>query len=321
MELVTLKIETRGEVLYSNLKEFRESVKMALSSINQKPETDEDFGKAELDVKALKNAESVVEQAKKEALAQAEDLQKLFAALDESKGEISAARLGLEKVIDKRKKEIRANLVDKAKDRLDCASHLRSRYDDLIESSIKGKRTIRSIQEGLDVAVACANKSIAETKKVIDEFVAEYGEDMVMDREELEIKRADVVGVELRRRLEVKRAAEEKKRLEEEARIAREAEKAAREEAAARDLPPALPTLPEPPPNVSFVGTVSKKKTVQETEEQELAGFCARVVSVFGGLRAAREALKHPGNIELVNEFASSVNEAFAKLKKGGSAQ
>lgn len=321
MELIELKIETRGEVLSSNLDEFREAVRGALALVNRSPESDEEFGQAEVDVKALRSAEAVVVSAKEQALSQAEGLQRLFAALDESREEIRAARLDLEKQIGARKEAMRLELVEAAKERIDCDPSVRSRFDAMLESSIKGKRTIRSIQEGLDVAVACANKSITEAKKVIDEFVAEYGEAMVMDREELEIKRADVVGVELRRRLEVMRAKEEKKRLEEEARIAREAEKAAREEAAARDLPPALPTLPVPPPNVSFVGTVSKKKTVQETEEQELAVFRARVVSVFGGLRAAREALKHPGNIELVNEFAASVNEAFAKLKKGGSAQ
>ncbi len=318
MELIELKIETRGEVVSSNLQEFREAVTLALSTVNQTPETDEEFGQAELDVKALKNAESVVVEAKKQALLQADDLQKLFAALDDSSQEIRSARLTLENLISERKEKMRKALIDEAKSRIDCAYYVLSRFDAMIESAVKGKRSIASIREGLDKAVACANKLIVNNRKAIDEFVAVNGSALVSDREELEVRSCDIVTAELRRRLESFRAEEERKRLEEEVKRAKADALVAKKEAEKNDLPPPSPMLPSKP---IFPQAVSQKGAVPETEEQELAGFRARVVSVFGGLRAAREALKHPGNIELVNEFAASVNEAFAKLKKGGSAQ
>lgn len=55
--IIPLTIETRGEIVTNNLAEFRELVREALGNINRDLTTDEEFGQAELDVKALKAAE------------------------------------------------------------------------------------------------------------------------------------------------------------------------------------------------------------------------------------------------------------------------
>jgi hypothetical protein len=308
MELIELKIETRGEVLSSNLDEFREAVRGALALVNRSPESDEEFGQAEVDVKALRSAEAVVVSAKEQALSQAEGLQKLFAALDESREEIRAARLDLEKQIGARKEAMRLELVEAAKERIDCDPSVRSRFDAMLESSIKGKRTIRSIQEGLDVAVACANKSITETKKVIDEFVSEHGVSLVQDREELETRRSDVVGVELRRRLETFLAEQERRRLASEVAKAKAEtdsvkEVLTRREVAPREKEVELPEVPQTPA-VDAAG--------------ELQVFRERVAAAFGAVKEARGALVHPENVRRVDVFAAAVNAAWVAFVKGG---
>lgn len=304
MELIELKIETRGEVLSSNLDEFREAVRGALALVNRSPESDEEFGQAEVDVKALRSAEAVVVSAKEQALSQAEGLQRLFAALDESKEEIRAARLDLEKQIGARKEAMRLELMEAAKERIDCDPSVRSRFDAMLESSIKGKRTIRSIQEGLDVAVACANKSITETKKVIDEFVAEHGVSLVQDREELETRRSDVVGVELRRRLETFLAEQERRRLASEVAKAKAEADSVKEVLTRREV-----ELPEVPltPAVDAAG--------------ELQVFRERVAAAFGAVKEARGALVHPENVRRVDVFAAAVNAAWVAFVKGGARQ
>lgn len=318
MKLIELKIETRGEVLSSNLAAFRESVMAALATVNLSPQTDEEFGQAELDVKVLKQAEAVVVEAKTQALVQAEDLQRLFAALDEVRWGVREARLELEKRVTEQKKKVRKDLIDEAKSRIECADHVRAKYGSLLSMSIKGKRTIASIREGLDKTVAQANQIIGENRKVIAEFEAEHGITLVPDKDNLETMSCDYVTGELRRRLEAYRADQERKRLEEEVKAAKAAEEAARKEAAEKDLPPAPP---EPPSRPIFRGTVSKKETVGETAEQELAVFCGRVVDAFGGLRDARAGLKHQVNIKAAEAFARAVAVAFDVLKKGGAEQ
>ena len=82
--IIPLNVSAKGEVLSSNLAEFRASVKTVLDSISLTPETDEEFGLAEQNVKMLKGAEDTVKAAREKALKDAESLHEFFAALDES---------------------------------------------------------------------------------------------------------------------------------------------------------------------------------------------------------------------------------------------
>ncbi|MEG1741143.1 MAG: hypothetical protein RR250_07470, partial [Akkermansia sp.] len=231
-ENLVLVVEAKGEVLSSNLDVFRESVRENLLLVNRDLRSDEDFGQAELDVKGLKFAEEVVKEAKRKALEDAEGLNAFFVALDESADEVRQARLELEKLIKERKEKVKKELVEEAVGALDCDFSLRSRFNGVFDSEVKGKKSVDSIKKGLARAVALCNGSIRESREVIAFFKAQYGDHSVPDELSLEVMNASVVKVELQRRAELKRADEEKARLVEEAAQARREAQVARAQVA-----------------------------------------------------------------------------------------
>ena len=319
-EIIPLTIEARGEVISSNIEEFRDLVRAALGNINRDLKTDEDFGQAELDTKALKGAEDTVKSAKEKALKDAESLHALFTTLDETGEEIRTARLDLEKQIAKRKEEVKSELVEAALATFDIdPKDARKHFLGGLQSAIKGKRTVDSIQTALRVYATTQQAIIAKNRAAIESFEKGHGVEMTMDRRELELKSVDYVDAELRRRFEAKKAEDERKRLEAEAAKAKAEAQAAIREAEAAKQPAKPAPLPAPPKIGSIpVGTQKPVTTSAEnvvefplTEDAEWDAFRTSVFTSFGPLKAAREALKHRGNIERAAEFAQGVNAAW----------
>jgi hypothetical protein len=315
-------VEARGEIITNNLPEFRELVREALGNINRDLKSDEDFGQAELDVKALKQAEDTVRAAALQAFD--EKLKELVEGLNETAEEIRAPRLELEKLISKRKEEVKAEIIAAAMEKLDCAPRLRqSIYGKSVAEAIKGKRTLDSMQKALEVVITVHNGCIAKNRASIASFMKTHGEDLVPDREDLEVKSPDSVEGELRRRFEAKKATEERKRLEAEAAKAKaEAQAAIREAEAAKAAPVIkgmLPAndLPKPPKigsiPVGNVGNVVPFNAPSEatTAVAEWAAFKSAVFTSFGPLKVAKDGLKHAENIIRAGEFAKAVNAAW----------
>jgi hypothetical protein len=308
-ELIPLTIETRGEVIASNVDEFRELVRGALANINRELKTDEEFGQAELDVKALKGAEDAVKAAKEKALADAEQLNALFRALDETGEEIRAPRLELEKLIAKRKEEVKNELVTEALAKLECAPRLRaSAYGRSLQEAIKGKRTLDSMRKALDVTVTTHNALIGQARIAIDTFTWEHGKELVLDAEDLEVKGLDAVNAELRRRLEAVKAEEERKRL------AAEAEKAKAEVAqikrdAAEVSKPPLPPVASPAAAPRPAPSAVEPPAADAGTEWE--AFKAKVMAAFAPVKEARAALQCPENQAKAQAFAEAVGQAW----------
>lgn len=315
LAIIPLNVSAKGEVLSSNLAEFRASVKTVLNSINRTPETDEEFGLAEQNVKMLKGAEDTVKDAKEKALKDAESLHELFSALDESSEEIRQARLVLEKKIAGEKEKIRNGLVNDALDRLECAPRLRKKeFGGVMTEAIKGKRTIKSIEAALDAAVSGVNNTIITNRGIIREFIDTCGGNLVLDEDDLETKSTIYVESELRRRQDAARAAEERARLAEEARKAREQAARAEEKLNEQGKPPVPPALnmtafepdPESKQDSACVSYVAPACELEEWEQ-----FRASVFEVFAKLKEARAKLDHPGNKRRVAYFAQAVNNAW----------
>ena len=325
LEIIPLNVSAKGEVLSSNLAEFRASVKTVLDSIKLTPETDEEFGLAEQHVKMLKGAEDTVKAAKEKALKDAESLHQFFAALDDSSAEIRTARLTLEKKIAEEKEKIRNNLVDDALARLECAPHLRKReFGNAMAEAIKSKRTIKSIEAALDAAVAKANKDITTNREIIREYIDVCGGTLVLDEDELETKPIFYVEAELRRRRDVAKAAAERARLEEEARKAQEEAQRAKAELEEQGKPPVPPSPavinmtafePEPEPVRAKAPAPSPAPAGEEVEWRQ---FKNAVFDVFAQLKEARGKLAHPNNKRRVAYFAQAVNEAWKVCEAEG---
>lgn len=318
--IIPLTVEARGEIIVNNLPEFRELVREALGNINRDLKSEEDFGQAELDVKALKQAEDNVRAAALQAFD--EKLKELVDGLNETAEEIRAPRLELEKLIAKRKEEVKAELIAEAMDKLECAPRLRqSTYGKSVSEAIKGKRTLDSMQKALEVIVTVHNGTIAKNRASIASFMRTHGDELVPDAEDLEVKSPDSVEGELRRRFEAKKATEERKRLEAEAAKAKAEAQAAIREAEAAKAPAKVDprnshNLPPPPKIGSIpVGNVVPFNTppanAETSADAEWAAFKSAVFTTFGPLKAAKEALKHPDNIARAATFAQGINAAW----------
>ena len=155
-----LEIQISGKIRNSNFLKWKDSLLKQIHSTKLELITDSDFAVASEDAKALKKAEKVIKEAKIKAIAQTEEIQSLFNALDEISEKARQARLTLERQIRVKKKEIKNELIEGAigevynyitgKSKIFCqldnSKHLqRHQY----ESAIKGKHTINSVESAL----------------------------------------------------------------------------------------------------------------------------------------------------------------------------
>lgn len=317
-EIIPLTVEARGEIITNNLPEFRELVRAALGNINRDLRSDEDFGQAEKDVKALKNAEDAVREAALKAFD--DQLKELVDGLNETAEEIRVPRLELEKLIAKRKEEVKSELVEEFLGTFDIdPKDARKHFLGGLQNAIKGKRTLESMRTALRVYATTQQAIITKNRGAIDTFEKGHGVEMTMDRRELELKSAEFVEGELRRRFEAKKAAEERKRLEAEAANAKAEAQAAIREAEAAKQPAKPAPLPAPPKIGSIPVGVQKPEDppagnvveFPQSEDAEWAAFKTAVFTSFGPLKAARELLKHHGNIARAAKFAHGVNAAW----------
>lgn len=332
-EILTLSIAVKGEVVSCNLPEFRDAVTLFLSEINRDLVTDDQFGQAEIDVKRLKSIEESIVAAKKKALEDAETLRNLFDSLDDATGEVSKARLELEKLIKQKKESVKSALVATALNNINCAPHLRLKtYGTRMDSAIKGKRTLDSMEAALNQAVGMANEQIAKCREVIAVWQKANDEDSPPDYDALIITSPDMVRLELQRRSEKKAADAECRRLEDVAEQERQKARAAQASAVASAAPSevdrrnewerqekedkaAMQAAPAPQPIAPAV--VATPAPEGETEEQELARYKAACLACFAPLKAARAALQHPANIEKAGKLAAAINAAWTELKGG----
>ncbi|MGC4017522.1 MAG: hypothetical protein QM755_23855 [Luteolibacter sp.] len=307
-----LQVETKGEVITNNVAEFRQFIRLALSGINQNPQTDDEFGQAVTDVQGLKSAEATVKGAKEKALADAEQLQALFAELDETADEIAQARLALEKRIEAQKEKVKGDLITEHLNKYTVDGDLAAKHLlPGLQIAIKGKRTLESMRKALDIEQQTKQGLIDRCRAILDTFHNGHGPDMIMDRRELEMKRPDEVEAELRRRFEAKKAADENARLKEQA------------EAAKRELAAAKAGAEAPPPaTIARVSTTTMQAVAATTAtpatgtpaDAEWAEFKANCMEVFSALKPVRAALRNPENQARAQRFADALNAAWKEV-------
>src|SRR5690625_391524 len=280
---VALEIEVKGEVVVSNADEFRAMVRTWIEGFNTGLIEDEDFARAEQDVKRLKEAESEIKAAKERALEQAEQVNALFAVLDETSEEVRQARVPLERQIKARREEIKSEILD----------------------------------EAAGVVVTAANTLIKANTEVLDAFAKEHGRELIPDRRQIETKSAEWVEVELQRRLEAKAAEEERRKAEEERRKAEEERR--RLEAETRAAGEEEEDEPSRPVHLEYYAPPDPDEILQAApaapdERQDLDTFIAVVRGAFGPVKDARLRLVHPASRAKADTFADALNDAWRAL-------
>lgn len=249
--LPALRIEITGAVTASNLAEFRETALGAIRSVNRDLQTDQHFADAEKAVKWCGEVENRLAAAKEHALSQTATIDALFKTIDEIAGEARRVRLDLDRLVTRRKAEVKEAAVAAAREAL--ALHLdvvnaeiapaRLTHAADLAGAIKGLKTLDSVRAKLDAAVAAAKVEIdgkaREVRKNLDHFreVTNIGTQALFpDLAQLVLKAPadfrDLVQARALAQQERDRKAEAERQAAEAARIAA-AEQRAREQAEA----------------------------------------------------------------------------------------
>lgn len=242
-QLPALHIELTGMVTESNLAEFRDRAIQVFQGISTDLQTDQDFANAEQTVKWCKDIEDRLKGAKDHALSQTASIDELFRAIDAISAEARTKRLQLDKLVSRRKDEIRAEIVQRGVDQV--GAHYRTINATLGEfalqvpatvrsdlaQAIKGRKTVASLNDAIDAAVADMKIDASQTAERVRANIAVMCE-AAADHEQLFADRRMLVASkspEDLRNLIAARIAEHRQR--EEARLEQERERIRREEA------------------------------------------------------------------------------------------
>lgn len=188
-QLPALSVQVTGMVTASNLAEFKANAMTVLDGINRDLQTDEDFANAEQTVKWCKGVEERLNATKEQVLGQTADIDAVFRTMDEVSAETRRIRLELDKLVSKRKEEIRAEIVQRGMDAvhshyltinatlgeyaLQPPASLRS---DLAQA-IKGRKTVASLRDAVDTAVADEKIEASQTAERVRQCIAVLTED------------------------------------------------------------------------------------------------------------------------------------------------
>lgn len=161
--LPALHIEVTGAVTASNLAEFKQTALAAIQSVNRDLKTDQDFADAAKAVKWCLDIEERLQAAKQHALSQTASIDTLFKTMDDIGAEARRVRLDLDKLVTRRKTEVKEDAVVAARNAL--AAHYATLNAELAPAAlsmpvvdfagaIKGLRSFDSMQDALDTLVA-----------------------------------------------------------------------------------------------------------------------------------------------------------------------
>ena len=250
--LPALRIELTGQVTASNLAEFKATALGAIRAVNRDLQTDQHFADAEKAVKWCADVEQRLAAAKDHALSQTATIDALFKTIDDISSEARRVRLDLDKLVTRRKGELKDAEVARARDAL--SMHVLAVNAEISPASlqhvadlgaaIKGLKTLDSVRAKLDDAVAAEKVRLDTRAREIRENLTHCRaagaglEYLFADVATLVHKPADDFRTLVAARIDTHRAAEARKEAErqaaEAARIAA-AEQRARDEAAAAE--------------------------------------------------------------------------------------
>lgn len=163
LALPALSIQLRGEVVASNLKAYQDAATLYIQAIKTDLQTDEDFANAAATVTFCKDAEERLGLTKAAAIGQTATIDELMRTIDNIQEQFRAKRLTLDKLVDKRKLEIKTDIVMAARKGYDRhVAGLNAEIAPLylvldapdFTTAAKAKRTVASLQDAVDTELA-----------------------------------------------------------------------------------------------------------------------------------------------------------------------
>lgn len=261
--LPALRVEVTGMVKASNLVEFKNHALAVFAGINRELTTDQHFADAEKTVKWCEEVESRLAAAKEHALSQTQSIDLLFKTIDDIRDEARSVRLELDKLVTKRKTEIKTAIVLTTKAAYD--GHIASLKAETegcwitlalpdFAGAIKGKRSIDSMRDALDTLLANAKieadasaKHIRASLTYIKDHSAGF-EFLFADKPFLVAKKADDLQLVVSTRIVAHKQAEADRLEAQRAKIAAEEQSKAEAKVRAEQVALALAATPLPSP-------------------------------------------------------------------------
>ncbi|HDR1817512.1 TPA: hypothetical protein QB621_002207 [Pasteurella multocida] len=283
-----LILSTESKVLACNIQDFKAQAERFLSTITSTFETDEDFGKAKLEVKLLKEVEDRTREAIKNA--QHGDIQELIAQAEEIAEQFRQKRLLLDKTVKTREAEIKSEIVSTA---LDKAIRSMSGYENDVAIALSSKFSRNAIKSRLEEAtkrrstIATLEKAVnAEKALIISEISAEgariaerrkmipiHYEHLFRDWQSLISGEQDLAPI-----ISERIAEEEKREAEVRAKAEAEAEAKAREEAQAKAKAQAdIETIQAQEKQSSVESAVEKTQESTTTTNEPVFEFLVKI--------------------------------------------
>lgn len=235
-------------VVQSNLPAFGVALKAFVARVPRQPSTDQEFADTEAACKALKRAEEALDAAEANALASLSDVEAMRRMVADFRTLARDTRLASEKMVERRKRDLKEQAVMAARKALD--DHIAVLQAELapmrlqpiavdFAGAIKGLRSIDSMQNALDTALAAGKIAADMAARVIRGNMAHFHahaagfEFLFADLHQIANKAADDFNAVMQSRIATHRAAEaekERKRAAaEQERIAAEAKRMADE--------------------------------------------------------------------------------------------
>ena len=164
MKLPVPSIQISGSIsLIDNLGVFGQKLAAFIEGLPANPSTDQEFAEAEAAIKTLEVAQKSLEIAESGALAQTASIDEMRRTVALYVDQARTTRLALAKLVTARKEQIRIQIVQQARRKLDehiCSLNARlgkpymPTTGENFAGVIKGKKTITSLQEACDTELA-----------------------------------------------------------------------------------------------------------------------------------------------------------------------
>lgn len=164
--LPALLVDVTGEVaVNSNVDKFLEAATVFVEGMKAAPETDQDFANAEADIRQCEDVEGNVDRMIENVMTHVSPVDEVVRVLERVKEMVRAARLNREKQVKAKKDSIKAERIEAA--RLMLSNYIKAQNEALgqdlmptipcdLATAAKNKRTIKSLQDSIDQAVAQA---------------------------------------------------------------------------------------------------------------------------------------------------------------------
>lgn len=271
--LPALFVEVTGKVMASNLREYRDHALAVFAAINKDLSTDHDFADAEKTVKWCGAVEERLAAVKQHALSQTASIDELFRTIDDISAEARRVRLDLDKLVTRRKTELKESIIKGARDAYE--NHIQSlkeetrglwadvRMPDFVGAA-KNKRSMASLKDAVDTCLANAKIAADAAAKDLRAKLAVYDEHaeyhfLFSDLRQLIQKPMDDFSLTLNTRID----AHLREQQERANRAAQEAAAAAQVEAVAQEpAGESLPPVAVPAPSVTPL--FSKPRAAQQ---------------------------------------------------------